>query len=103
MTDWIELLRAWVLTYGKSKDRRPWLLLKEGRGTSLKRSARIEWDDPDVMGQVVVWETGECELDLGSTSDAMLTLIESRILVIEEDLSNVMRDALDFYRRAVLG
>lgn len=101
MIDWIAAMRSWAITYGESIDMRPWLVFKEGRRESLKRSARIEWDDPDVMGHIIVWETGECEIDLGSSADASQTMIETRGLSREEDISSLMRDALAFYGKVV--
>src|SRR5580658_4852849 len=96
MTNLIDVMRVWVSERGESGLLRPWLVFREGGMDSMKRSARIEVEDPEVMGQIILWEPGECEIDLGSTTDAERTLIASRQLAAPEELTRTLEEAMEF-------
>ncbi len=53
-------------------------------------------EEPEVMGQVILWETGECEVDLGSTSDPARTLIKTAQLSSTEELLTLMDEIVAF-------
>jgi hypothetical protein len=95
MNDLIAVMRDWVLERGGRGITRPWLVFKED-SNPIKRAAWVEFEDPDVMGQVILWETGECEIDLGSTTDAEVNLISSHRFGSAHDLTQALEGAIDF-------
>jgi len=48
------------------------------------------------MGQIILWESGECEVDLGSTTDPARTLIKSARLSSRAALVDLLDEAMLF-------
>lgn len=74
---------------------RPWLVFRDD-SNAIKHSARIEVEDPDVLGQIILWETGECEVDLGSTTDAEVNLISFHQFLSVQELTQALEEAMNF-------
>jgi hypothetical protein len=96
MTDLRMALRQWVDRRGATGLNKPWVVFRESDSDRPKRAAWIEVEDPDVMGQLIIWESGECEVDLGSTSDPSKTLIRSLKLLTNEDLDRLLEEVIEF-------
>jgi hypothetical protein len=92
----LDTLGEWVEQRGRKGQLRPWLVFKPPNSLLRKRAAVVEVEEPAVMGQVTLWETGECEVDLGSTTDPNKTLIKSYHVVSTTDLLGVLGEAMDF-------
>ena len=95
MIDLIAVMKDWVLERGTREITRPWLVFKED-SNPVKRAAWVEVEDPDVLGQIILWETGECEIDLGSTTDGEIHLISSHQFRSAHDLIQALEGAIDF-------
>jgi hypothetical protein len=61
-----------------------------------KAAAVVEIEEPAVMGQIILWESGECEVDLGSTTDPARTLIKSARLSSRAALVDLLDEAMLF-------
>ena len=96
MTDFIRTLHEWVEKRGAEGLHNPWLVFKESDASRPKKAAWVEFEGPDVLGQVIVWESGECEVDLGSGSEASRTLIRSVDLSTNADLDELLTEITDF-------
>ena len=59
-------------------------------------SCRFEIEEPAAMGQVTLWEGGECEVDLGSATDPTRTLIKSAHPISTEALIDLLEEAMSF-------
>jgi hypothetical protein len=95
MNNLIAVMRDWVHERGGRGLTRPWLVFTEDLNT-IKHSARVEVEDPDVLGQIILWETGECEIDLGSTMDIEVSLISSHRFVSAQELTQALEEAMEF-------
>lgn len=95
--DLLAVMRSWVDQRGHEALFQPWLVYRETVQDSWsKRAALIEFEDPSTMGQVTVWDTGECEVDLGSTTDPARTLIRSIQVSSGEQLIQTLEEAVTF-------
>jgi len=92
----IAALHDWVEERGLRGRTRPWLVFKPPIGTFAKRAAVLEIEEPAVMGQVTLWESGECEVDLGSTTDPARTFIKSAHPISTEALIDLLEEAMSF-------
>ena len=81
---------------GKTGLDRPWLVFRETTSCPQKPSAWVECEDPSVVGMGTMWDTGECDIDLGSTTDPDVTMIQTRQLASAEDVTRALTDAMDF-------
>jgi len=95
MNNLIAVMRDWVDERGGRGLTRPWLVFRED-SNAIKHSARVEVEDPDVLGQIILWETGECEVDLGSTTDTEVNLISSHQFVTAQELTQALEEAMAF-------
>jgi|ERR1700733_7712089 hypothetical protein len=95
MNNLIAVMRDWVQERGGRGLTRPWLVFKED-SNAIKHSAWVEVEDPDVLGQIILWETGECEVDLGSTRDNEVNLISSHQFMSAQELTEALEEAMDF-------
>lgn len=95
--DLLDVMRSWVEERGQNGQMRPWLVFRsESSGDRAKQSAMIEIEDPLVMGQVILWDTGECEVDLGSTTDSGRTLLRSLHVASPPEVVEVLEDVIRF-------
>lgn len=95
MTNLIGVMKDWVAERGNLGLTRPWLVLKD-EPNLMKPSAIIEVEDPDVLGQIILWNTGEGEIDLGSTVDPEVTLISSHQFSSAAELIEALDGAMAF-------
>ena len=96
MSIFIEVLRSWFDERGHRGQLRPWMTFREPSVRFPKASAAVTVEEPEVMGHVIVWETGECEVDVGSTRDPDRTLIKTAQLSSKEDLTTLMDEIVAF-------
>jgi hypothetical protein len=85
---------AWAQTHGDRTD--VTVRLRGPSNKYPKNCATVQIETGSALGQVTVWDTGECETDLGSTWDPDRTLIRSREVSTAEEVAAVLDYALDF-------
>ena len=90
-------MAAWAQTHGDRTD--VTVRLRRPSTRYPKNSATVAFETDSALGQVTVWDSGECETDLGSTWDPDRTLIRSDEVSTAEEVAADLDSALDFALR----
>jgi hypothetical protein len=66
----------------------------EPQSDRATQSVSVEIEGSSIMGQITLWDTGECEVDLGSTIDRNRTLVRSVQVTSNGELLEVLQEAI---------
>lgn len=91
----IENLRQWFEQNAPALRERGFeVSLESGPSKANKASAWIDIDSAAALGQLIVWETGELDLQVGDRDSDDLRLNEHRVVETADQLQDALRDLL---------
>jgi hypothetical protein len=96
VNDYLQTMRTWVVQHRAAAAPGLSVEYHASPGEWPVRSAWATFTDPAGMGQVIVWETGACEIDIGSF-DERRSVIRSEQLTRTTDLVTLLDEAADFF------
>lgn len=97
MNNYIDQLRDWAVSRHKRGVLEPELRYFENFYD--KRSCWITFRSSSGMGQFMVWESGEYQIEIGSTTEINDVLSRSGVLISGDHLVDELNAALDFMQQ----
>lgn len=101
MTDLRGDRQAWLEARHNAGLERPILVFRESVDDHPKPAAWVSIDEPDVLGHVILWDTGECEIDVGSTTDASLVMVRSAYVRSANELRELLNEVAAFAKALI--
>ncbi|WP_157357271.1 immunity protein TriTu family protein [Amycolatopsis nigrescens] len=96
MNDMIDTMRSWVLEHEAGGAGHLGVSFRASPQENAKQAGWVEFDSPDAMGQLILWETGECEIDVGSL-DGERSIIRSATVKTRQELVVLLNEVADFF------
>jgi hypothetical protein len=88
-------LAGWVEAWSASGRTTPSMVFTMGSDDRPKRAAWAAIEGANSMGQITVWESGECDIELYDTETGKELIHESVRLGSAEDLGSALRRTLN--------
>lgn len=97
MNNYIDQLRNWAVSrYQKgmlSPELKYFETFSDGRG------CWVTFTSDGAMGHMIIWDTAEYEMEMGSTTDIDDTMARHGVFTSEDQLANELKALLDFVER----
>lgn len=95
--NYIDQLRDWAVDRYQKGLQYPELRYSEGYHD--KRGAWITFTAEGAMGQIIIWDTAEYEVEIGSTTDIDDTMARHGVFESEDELASELDALLEFVER----
>ena len=97
MSKYIDQLRDWAVSTYHQGLRSP--ELKYFETFSDGRGCWVTFTPDGAMGHLIIWDTDEYEMEIGSTTDIDDTMARHGVFTSEDELANKLGALLDFLER----
>lgn len=98
MLNYLDFLAGWYAGWVSDRDSQLSLELRVGQDAVDKRSAALAAESPSALGSVIVWESGEIEVEVVDIRSMNRTYVDSGRIAGPEDfakrLSRLVRECL---------